>query len=177
MDLLDLKPVIDKIHGATFASIDTMTTPRLLGGQGNPQQGKIRKIMTGAQVLLTTDENSSAYENMVRRRLEKEGKDPLSFSVQPPKWGKRIPGTPLVEHKGKFYLACLFLTPGKVGYVMDTADSSGVEVFAPIHESAIQGLQDRRPLNQGLSRGNEVTMRTFSLESLTAVRAMKGEIS
>jgi len=47
------------------------------------------------------------YENAVNRQREREGAQP-DFEALPRKWGARLVGTPLVEHKGGFYLEFKF---------------------------------------------------------------------
>jgi hypothetical protein len=43
------------------------------------------------------------YENSVNNQLDREGKE-ADFVAKPRKWGTHIEGTPLVEHKGNYYL-------------------------------------------------------------------------
>ncbi|MDV7396332.1 hypothetical protein RZS08_33365, partial [Arthrospira platensis SPKY1] len=75
MDFATAKSVFDQLEGGTFVGMDTETSVVLKGGQKNPQQGRITKQMTGATVMCFSNTNGSAYDAMVKRRLEQEGKD------------------------------------------------------------------------------------------------------
>src|SRR6185436_2350012 len=95
----DIFQVFQNVNGGSFVSIDTVTAPVLSGGKSNPMQGRIKKIMLGASVMVFQNKKSNAYENMVKRRLEAEGKEAASFELGPRKWGQRIPNTPVIEHE------------------------------------------------------------------------------
>jgi hypothetical protein len=103
MKLETAQAAFDTLEGGTFVGMDTVTDVKLTGGKKNPQQGRVTKRMTGAQVMCFTNSKTNAYAAMVRRRLEAEGKDPDSFELGPRAWGERITGTPFVEHNGKHY--------------------------------------------------------------------------
>ena len=158
-------------EGLSEVYITTSTVPTLTGGKSNPHQGRVRKINEGSKVLLFRNTDGSAYQNMVKRRLEKEGKDPATFTVQPRKWGKRIHGTPFIHYaeKGCYYLEVIFIRTGKTHYELD-----GVKV----DESAIEGLKVRKESKQGgLSENNKVVIRSFKLESLTKVSINQNELT
>jgi hypothetical protein len=162
MKLETAQAAFDTLEGGTFVGMDTLTDVKLTGGKKNPQQGRVTKQMTGAQVMCFTNSKTNAYDAMVRRRLEAEGKDPDSFELGPRAWGTRIAGTPFVEHNGKHYLEVLFMRAGAVQYLLDGQ---------LVDESAIQGLPERKEGEQaGLE--NKVVIRTFSLDSIVELRAM-----
>ena len=149
------------LAGATFVGMDTATPVKLKGGKKNPYQDRVTKVMTGAQVMSFSNENGSAYDAMVKRRLAAEGKDPESFELAPRAWGQRIAGTPFVEHKGKHYLEVIFLRSGAVEYLLDGE---------PVDANTIEGMPDKPTATQaGLE--NTVVIRTFALENITALRA------
>lgn len=85
----------------TIVSIWTETAPKMLAkanGVPNPYKNK--------QVVKRSKNNGIInfhYENAVNNRRVKEDSEP-DFVAKPRQWGSRIPGTPLVEHKGNFYL-------------------------------------------------------------------------
>lgn len=161
MDKATIDNMLVKLEGATFAGIDTVTEVKLLGGKKNPQQGRITKQVTGSRVMLFTNKGGSAYDNMVRRRLEQEGKDPESFQLSPRAWGERVVGTPYVTHKGARYLEAVFLGAGEVQYLQDGQ---------PISAHDIEGLPSKQEAEQGgLER--KVVIRTYKLESITGLRA------
>lgn len=161
MKLETAQAAFDTLEGGTFVGMDTVTDVKLTGGKKNAQQGRVTKQMTGAQVMCFTNSKTNAYDAMVRRRLEAEGKDPDSFELGPRAWGERITGTPFVSHNGKHYLEVIFLKSGSVQYLLDGQ---------PVDETAIEGLPDRKEGEQaGLE--NKVVLRTFSLDSIVALRA------
>ena len=161
MKLETAQAAFDTLEGGTFVGMDTVTDVKLTGGKKNAQQGRVTKRMTGAQVMCFTNSKTNAYDAMVRRRLEAEGKDPDSFELGPRAWGQRIVGTPFVEHNGKHYLEVIFLKSGSVQYLLDGQ---------PVDETAIEGLPDRKEGEQaGLE--NKVVIRTFALDSIVELRA------
>lgn len=162
MKLETAQAAFETLEGGTFVGMDTVTDVKLTGGKKNPQQGRVTKRMTGAQVMCFTNSKTNAYDAMVRRRLEAEGKDPESFELGPRAWGHRITGTPFVEHNGKHYLEVIFMKSGAVQYLLDGQ---------PVDETAIEGLPDRKEGEQaGLE--DKVVLRTFSLDSIVELRAM-----
>lgn len=161
MDFQTANEAFKSLAGGTFVGMDTLTSVTLTGGKKNPLQGRVTKRMTGATVMCFSNTNGSAYDAMVRRRLEAEGKDPSTFELGPRAWGERIAGTPFVEHKGAHYLEVIFLHAGKTQYLLD-----GKEV----DETEIEGLPAKREGEQG-GLENKVVIRTFALESIVALRA------
>lgn len=155
-----LQELFADVNGNSIVSIDTVTTPTLLGGKKNPMQGQVRKIMIGGNVMVFTNKNSNGYDNMVKRRLAQEGKDPESFELGERQWGERIKGTPFVEHNGALYLEVIFLKPGKVHY------EHGVR---PIARDAIEGLKTDREEGEQGGLDNKVIIRTFRADSISAV--------
>lgn len=156
------KAALENMTGGTFVGMDTETEVTLTGGKKNPQQGRVTKVMTGATVMCFSNTRGSAYDAMVKRRLAAEGKDPDSFELGPRAWGQRIPGTAFVEHKGAHYLEVIFMRAGAVQYRLD-----GV----PVDEAAIEGLPQKRDSTGQGGLENQVAIRTFGLDSITALRA------
>lgn len=162
MKLETAQAAFDTLEGGTFVGMDTVTDVKLTGGKKNAQQGRVTKQMIGAQVMCFTNSKTNAYDAMVRRRLEAEGKDTESFELGPRAWGQRITGTPFVEHNGKHYLEVIFMKSGAVQYLLDGQ---------PVKETEIEGLPDRKEGEQaGLE--NKVIIRTFALDSIVELRAM-----
>lgn len=162
-----IRDILADVNGATFVSIDTQTTPTIRktidteeGRESNPHFGRVQKFINGASVMVFQNKTINGYESMVNRRLEQEGKDPSSFQLGPRKWGERLKGLPLVEHKGKLYLEVIFLRPGPAHYTLD-----GKEV----DKSEILGLSPQKEGEQG-GLSNKVIIRTFALDSITAIR-------
>lgn len=162
-----LAAAMQSVNGASFISIDTETDPRLTGGKSNPHKGHVKKVMTGANVMVFQNKTVSGYNEMVKRRLSKEGKNPDSFKLSPRAWGERIPNTPFIEHNGKYYLEVIFLGSGDVHYELDGADIAKDAVIglpAPKEEARQGGLNDK------------VIIRTFALDSLRNVRINHNEV-
>lgn len=150
----------DKVNGTTFISIDTETDVKLTGGKKNPMQGRVKKRVTGSNVMVFQNKNTNGYANMVRRRLEKEGKDPDSFELKPRTWGKRLKGTPFVEHKGEYYIEVIFLHPGKTEYLLDgkVVPKDVIVGLPPAKKEAHQGGLD-----------NKVIIRTYKVSSIKGI--------
>jgi hypothetical protein len=157
--------IFQNVNGSSFVGLDTVTSIKLAGGKKNEQQGRINKITTGLSVMVFQNKNGSAYENMVRRRLIAEGRNPDSFTLGERKWGHRITNTPFIEHNGKYYLEVICLKPGKSSYTID-----GLH----IDKSSINGLQkvDDDDDSQG-GLDNKVIIRTYSLDSIRNIRIDK----
>lgn len=165
MQLSTAQDAFSKLAGGTFVGMDTLTEVKLKGGRKNPLQGRVTKRMTGAQVMCFSNQNGSAYEAMVKRRLEQEGKSADDFQLSPRAWGTRIAGTPFVEHNGRHYLEVIFLRAGAVEFLVDGQPASRAE---------IEGLDEGTAGEQG-GLENKVIIRTFALEGITALRA-NGEV-
>lgn len=164
MNFSTAQDAFSKLAGGTFVGLDTLTPVTLKGGRANPQQGRVTKRVTGSRVMCFSNQNGSAYEAMVKRRLVAEGQDPDTFEVGPRAWGERIVGTPFVEHRGAHYIEVIVLQPGKVEYLLDGT---------VVDRSEINGL-DRPSVNPdgqgGLTLENRVIIRTFALDSIVALR-------
>src|SRR6478609_7372191 len=119
LQIEQIRDLLERINGCTFAGLDSLTQVSLRGGRRNPQLGRVTKWCYGSRVMLFTNKNSSGYVNMVRRRLEKEGKDPMSYIPGQLAWGRRVYDSPLIQHEGKDYLQVIFLKPGTTEYFLD----------------------------------------------------------
>ncbi len=164
MNKFTLTAAFADVNGASFVGIDTLTTVKLMGGQKNPMQGRVQKRMTGASVMVFTNQKTNGYEAMIKRRLTSEGKNPDNFVLSERAWGTRIPNMPIVEHvKGEqtfYYLEVIFLKPGSVEYLFEGR---------PIDKLAIVGLPAGDEGDQG-GLDDKVFIRTYAAESIIAVR-------
>lgn len=179
MELAQLQTLLASLNGASFASLDTVTVPTLSGGKANPFKDKLVKRCHGHRVILFQNKKANGYENKVRRHLIAEGKDPDSFHLGPLPWGERLPNSPVITNKGKYYIQVIFLEAAKeIEYVAsDTIESDGHIYFAGdiIPKDRIIGLSDKSGSeHQGLE--TEVIVRTFGLDSIVSFRAFKEEI-
>lgn len=173
---------IDKLFaalkGCSFAGLDTVTevkvtknmpgSPRGKNAIPNPHHGRITKRMTGASIMVFGNTKSNGYENMVKRRLEAEGKNPDDFVLSARVWGERLKGTPMVKKAEKdgsvsYYLEAIFMAPGKTEYFIDGT--------TPIDKEDVIGMSQSKP-NDAAQGGleNYVQIRTFKLDSITQIR-------
>ncbi len=158
-----LRDILAAKRGASFVTISALTDARARK-TGNP----FLAILKLSKVNGTINAN---YENSVNRQLAREGKEQLTFTAKPRAWGQRIEGTPLVEHKGKYYLSILprharkpfFFGKTAEGFLKQVAKSA-IESFLPPVRSSAEA--------QGVDK--EVVTRDFSLESIGAI-AIDGE--
>lgn len=153
----------DNANGNTFISIETLTTPKLKGGLKNPQQGRIVKKSV-SNVMIFQNKHTNGYNNMVKRRLENEGKDPESFQLHPRKWGERVENTPLVKHKDQTYLEVIFIKNISTEFFLDDE---------LINKDEVIGFQSRKPDQGGLD--NSVIIRTYKLDSIKKIKINKEE--
>lgn len=156
MELFPLQNLLDKIEGCTFATLDTVTIP----------SPGITKRTTGERVILFTNKHCSGYENMVKRRLQEAGKNPDNFVLGDLPWGVRVPNSPLIENKGKFYLQCIRLADGQSRYFIgnrEVKDPSGLM------------LRGRRT-NQGLPKDDEVEVCCYRLDHIDRIVLMGDEL-
>ena len=160
----NLRDILKSVNGATFITIDTSTERKLTGGKGNPHKGRVRKVTTGANVMVFQNKTVNGYDAMVKRRLVKEGKAPESFELSPRKWGTRLPNTPIVEHKGNYYLEVIFLHKGETHYELDGTKND---------PSVIQGLPGYNGESEQGGLNDKVVIRTFKIDSLTSITINK----
>ena len=160
-----------KVNGSTFIGIDTESIVKLKGGKKNPYQGRMTKVTEGANCMIFCNNSGSAYESMVKRRMEDEGKDSSTFELKPRAWGTRVGNTALIEHKDKDYLEVFFMSPGKTKYFLDG------EIVDP---ETIEGFETKKSPSDDTSQGgieNKVVIRTFALDSITGIRIFGEELS
>lgn len=162
----DIFSVFRNVSGGSFVSIDSHTNVVLAGGKKNPMQGRVTKTIQGASVMVFQNKRTNAYENMVKRRLEAEGKEASNFELGPRVWGTRIPNTPVIEHEKegviKHYLEVIFLHPGAVQYFLDNVKIDKADIIGVREENT-------SPEGQG-GLENAVQIRTFTWDNITQVR-------
>jgi hypothetical protein len=152
-----IQELMENVNGSSFIAIDTNTPVKLAGGKANPLQGRVHKVVIGSNVMVFQNKSANGYENMVNRRLAKEGKG--EFTVGPRQWGERIKDTPFVTHKGTLYLEVIFLKAGKRHFTVD-----GV-----VHSGPIQGLvEDNEEGHQG-GLEDKVIIRTYKVANITHI--------
>lgn len=139
-------------RGANIVSIETETTPRMRK-TGNPYAGRLVKQSKINGMI------NWYYENSVNNQREREGKK-TDFEAKPRQWGKRVKGTPLVEHKGRYYLEVkVENTYGKT-YIDDqgnVVNQEEIEEFLYNSSSSRQGVEDK------------VILRDYKLDSIQSI--------
>ncbi len=155
MDYDILKNLLDRIEGCTFATLDSTTYPK---------KG-LRCETKGTRVIMFTNKKVSGYGNMVKRRLEAAGKNPADFVLGDLPWGTRVPDSPLIEHKGVYYIQTIVLSPGESVY------SVGGRQVNP----SSFGINPRRT-NQGIPQPDEVIVSTYKMESIDRIVLMGEEV-
>jgi len=148
--------LLKNLKTATPATVITQTIPKMRK-TNNPYFDKVTKFMK-ANVFINFN-----YEKSVNRVREKEGNDEV-FEASKRVWGTRIQGTPLVEHKGNYYLECRFLKHCKSTYLFENKviDDSDISDF--IYEGS-------NAEHQGVFE--EVILRDFKIESILQIKFNK----
>jgi len=159
-----LNPEVSGLNGSSFIGIDTLTDVKLTGGKSNPMQGGVQKATIGSSVMIFSNKNSNAYENMVTRRLVAEGKNPKTFELQPRTWGERIANSPLVVHKDEYYLEVIFLKAGETSYFFNGK---------PIKKDLIQGMPEKSEGGEQGGLENKVIIRTYKVNSIARITINK----
>lgn len=152
MRLDKLLPLLQSIHGCTFASITARTT----------QKG-VDIETTNEIVMLFAMKEGSGYENKVNKELERLGYPPKSFRAGPLPWGERVGNLPLITHNSAFYLQTILLKPGEKRYSI-----GGVYCPRP------SWLRDRYAAGQGLPPDKQVIVNTYNIENIIQLK-LKGE--
>lgn len=147
----------ENVNGATFITIDTVTKMRL-NKTNNPHFDRVSKMTFGLNVMVFQNKTTNAYDNMVKRRLTREGKNPQDFQLSPRTWGQRIEGTCFVTHKGKYYVEVICLRSGSSEYFLD---------HNPINFEDIQGVPAgyRQEAHQG-GLDDKVIIRTYAVDNI-----------
>jgi hypothetical protein len=146
-----LVEMLVKNKGAKIVTLYTETEPKMRKAN-NPYLGVVKKSRINGVVNFN-------YENSVNRQRVREDSVP-DFKAEERKWGKKINGTPVVEHKGKYYLEV------KVERTLDSKyELNGQEIdsklLAPFFYKKSVSRQEVE---------NEVVLRDFSLDNLKALK-------
>lgn len=158
MEVHNINYIVENINGATFLSIDSHIKMELSGGKKNVMKDKVFKTTKNIIAQAFTNQNKNGYLSMVNKRLLAEGKEP--YTLKNRVWGTRIPNTPLVEHKGKYYLELIVQSCGEVTYQYEGKD---------IKKEEIEGLKTVKEAEQG-GLEDKVIVRVFSLDSITSIK-------
>jgi len=157
-----LREKLGALKGATFVTISALTDARARK-TGNPYE--IVQKLTKINGVVGAD-----YESSVNRQLDREGKDQLTFTAKPRKWGKRISSGLVVGNDGvTFYMPIQPRNSSKPVYF---ATISGMR--KQVSKDKIQQFlpEVKHAENQGTEK--EIVYRDVGLESITAI-TMGGE--
>lgn len=150
MDINLLKPHVEQIHGATFATLDALCEPT----------PGVSQLITGERVIIFRTNGASGYEAMVRKHLEQAGKNPDLFVVGPLPWGERVGNLPIITHNGKYYLQTIELAPGKEEFFL--TDSK-----VPVDPKDFR-IKRRYP-QPFLPPDDQVRMHTYNVENIKRI--------
>jgi hypothetical protein len=151
---------IIEVHGTSFVGFDTETVVKLTGGKSNPLQNCVTKRSTGMTGMIYSDKESSGYENKVNAELRKLGITD-TFKSGKSRWGKKIPGTPFVEHNENKYIQIILIENKHITkyYV------NGIET----DKDKIEGLPKAYQSKHG------VRCKRYNFDSITHLRFNKRE--
>lgn len=160
-----IEKAVGNISGNNFVGLSTVTEVKLKGGKKNTMQGRVQKHTETGSCMIFSNQSSNGYENMVKKRLEKEGKNAESFQLSARAWGERLQNSCFVEHKGEKYLEVIFLGKPRSFYTLD-----GIE----IDKKDIEGLEEKQEGNQG-GLDDKVIIRTYNCKNIRKIRIDKKE--
>lgn len=151
---------------ASFVTFRSRTTPRMRKTD-NPywnadsREWNIRKISIVNGII------NFIYANSVENQRERERLDLEEFEPQLRRWGNRILNTPLVRHKGRYYLEV------KVENVFETTyvDSNGVEIDREEIDEFL--YSSSQPSTQKTEK--EIILRDYKIENLEQIK-MYGDV-
>lgn len=148
-----LKEILVNLKGNTFATITTKTEPAQKSD--SPFKNSLKKL-SRVNVCI-----GFHYTNSVQNQEKREGMEG-TFQAKPRKWGQRIEGTPLVEHKGKFYLETkVERSMGQI-YLVDDKIKTKDKVNPFLKELTKPATQDHLK--------KFVILRDFSLDNIKRIR-------
>ncbi len=151
---------------ASFVTFRSRTTPRMRKTDNSywdadSGEWNIRKISVVNGII------NFIYANSVENQREREGLDLEEFKPQPRQWGNRILNTPLVRHKGRYYLEVKVENVVETTYVNSNDDEVEREEIDEFLYSSSQ------PSTQKTEK--EIVLRDYKIENLEQIK-MYGDI-
>jgi len=145
--------------GTTIISVEASTNPRLLKTD-NPYWDKENKKWNITKLSYVNGMIGWIYTNSVNNQRSREGKSE-DFQAHKRRWGKRIKGTPLVDHKGNKYLELKVENHYRTVYL----DADGY----PVDERDLEPYkQNSKPKSrQGVEK--EVVLRDYKIDSIETI--------
>jgi len=151
-DLLDFL-INHRGHG--FGTIKALTDARLLKTD-NP----VPDALKYAEVQINW--GIWNYSNSLYSMASREGKE-IVFDIKPRQWGERMDGTPLVHHRGKYYLEAKCENVLEMDYYTQDGDKLNKEVMSEF-------LPKRNKSSTQAKLDGEVVLRDYSLDNLLVFR-------
>jgi len=146
---------------SSFISIDAETVPSMRK-TGNPFHGSVMKRSTTSGII------NFHYSNAVNNQREREGNEEV-FVSKPRTWGTRIEKSPLVEHKGSFYIEMKVEDVSTSEFFnTETGDSVAKDQLLEWLPKSRTGVSE----NQGTDKA--IFIRDYKVNSITGIR-MYGE--
>lgn len=148
-------------QGATFATLTALVEPTIKSPKTSGMAGRIKKR---SRINCTLN---FIYGNSVNRQREREDKV-ADFTPNPRKWGQRIQGTTLVEHKGKVYVEAKVEKVYDTEYLLDNEPVS--------YEKIAEFL---RPKSSKSRQGTDkqVILRDYNVENITEVNMNRDKLT
>ena len=159
IDQNELKRILSKNKGASAVTIVARTElDKKMRKTGNPLIGKGFTKVSRVNGMIGWH-----YANAVNNQRKREGLE-ADFVVQPRKWGTRIEGTPLVEHKGAFYLE--LKVEKSLGHRYEDSDGneiddntvSKIKSFLPVKKQAATQQTEK-----------EIVLRDYKLDTILSI--------
>lgn len=160
VNVSQLREILNGLLTSTTASVSYITEPAMCK-TNNPYAGLVKKH-SQANVMI-----NFTYANSVNNALKKAG-EVADFTPHARKWGTRLEKSPLVEHKGAFYLEARFMNPAKSQYVANGSVIDRLEIAPYLPQS------NSNAEHQGLSEEKEVIIRDINLNNISEIK-MLGE--
>lgn len=156
--LEELTEVLKGVNHAMPATVIAATDVDM-NKTGNEYHKRITKVQK-ANVFIKFD-----YANSVNKQRIKEGKEP-DFVPKARVWGVHVDNTPLIEHKGQYYLEARFLGyEPEIDYFLDGK--------TPIEKAKFEAYLPPKKASTTQDLENEVVMRTFKLDGVREVTINK----
>lgn len=152
----ELKDLLATQKGATMVTIISHTDPATRKGD----KGKVVKQSTTNGVI------NWNYEGSVNRQQKREGGEG-TFQAKPRKWGQKIEGTCLIEHKGNYYLELKVERALKAEYFERRPDGSLVATTKEAIAAILPKKRSSAP-SQGVNK--EIILRDYKLTNIVILR-------
>jgi hypothetical protein len=137
------------MKGSAIVTINAETVPAMRK-TGNPYANAVKVSAVNGII-------NWVYETAVNRQRTREDLE-ADFRAYPRKWGNRIVGAPLVEHKGNYYLE-MKVQSARATYLVGNTEVS--------HNDITPYLRPLSKSRQGVTR--EVILRDYALENIKSI--------